>query len=217
VALKTITILQIFTLTEFRIIDWGMENCSLVLSIPHQNMTDTQVVIYGEASVEVSKLSIKKPLNRHTLSWNSRSPLGEHIATVPLSYGSHYSLPQFNCPSGSHFTFEISCCSCHINVTHSGETEDGGLPWNSIKYPNHSHSSSSFLPSSVAKLRVSWLCYWSKHVLRRPLHDHWPWTPASIMGRQIARCLVESTIEIPFLLFPNTYFLCCWLGLYLLS
>jgi hypothetical protein len=133
--------------------DWGMENCSLSLNIPHQNTTDTQVVVYGEASVEVSKLSIKGPLNRHTHSWNSRTLLEEHIATVPLSYGSHYSLPQFNCPSGSHFTFEVSCRNCHINVTHSGHIVDGGF-LNPIKYPNRSHSS-SFLPSPITQLRVS--------------------------------------------------------------
>ena len=147
--------------------DWGMENCSLFLDIPHKNTTDTQVVIYGESSVEVSKLSIKEPLNRHTYSWNSIPLLREHIAMVPLSYGSHYPLPQFACPSGSHFTFEISCRNCHINVTHGGPTGDGGFP-NSIRYPNRSHSS-SFLPSPIAGLRVSWLCYWTQNMLSMQL------------------------------------------------
>ena len=106
--------------------DWGMENCSISLNIPHQNTTETQVVIYGEASVEVSKLSIKEPLNRHTYSRNSMPLLREHIATVSLSYGSHYSLPLFDYLSGSHFTFEISCRKCHINVTHGGHTGPRG-------------------------------------------------------------------------------------------
>lgn len=103
-----------------------MENCSLILSIPHQNTTETQVIIYGEAFLDISKLSIKEPLNRRALSWNNRPPLGEHIATVPVIYGSRYSLPQFDCPSGSHFTFEVSCRNCHVNVSSSGHTEDGG-------------------------------------------------------------------------------------------
>lgn len=74
-----------------------MENCSLILSIPHQNTTETQVIIYGEAF-----LDIKEPLNRHTLSWNNRPP-SFVVALLSLFHPNHV------CPNFMHVP-----CAHHI-------------------------------------------------------------------------------------------------------
>lgn len=111
---------------QFPVMDYGMENCSIVLIVPSESVPsgeDEAIVAFGPGfSVELDAWSLDthKKLDYKRLSWNTKPRRVGHLGTFTLSYGHSQELPGFHCSSGSFQTIEISChgiCNVDMNVT----------------------------------------------------------------------------------------------------
>uniref|UniRef100_A0A8H7Y8W4 Ubiquitin 3 binding protein But2 C-terminal domain-containing protein n=1 Tax=Psilocybe cubensis TaxID=181762 RepID=A0A8H7Y8W4_PSICU len=108
---------EISTIVEFRVIDYGMENCNLSLNIPSNNATD-QVTIASEGNLEIWQIGdINTRIDRSNISWNFRPKRTRFIASTSVQYGTSKQFESFRCVSGTHLTFELACTGCHLNVT----------------------------------------------------------------------------------------------------
>lgn len=112
---------------QFSVMDYGMENCSIVLATPEStslaNEEDAAVVSFGlgsSAELDVWFLNTHKKLDYKRLSWNTKPQRAGHLGIFNMSYGSSQELPGFPCSSGSFQTIELSCrgiCHVDMNVT----------------------------------------------------------------------------------------------------
>lgn len=112
---------QTSTITQFRVIDYGMENCTLALTIPPHVHSGFVISDLEEdfSHVDVWALSSIDKLDLRHLSWNTKPACTTYLGTLAAAYGSMHYLPSFLCPTGSYQTFELSClkANCHIDVT----------------------------------------------------------------------------------------------------
>lgn len=98
-----------------------MENCSLGFKTPQKNSSMVNLNIDGgNAMLDIWQLSSDKPLTGK-VSWDSKPPRNQLVATTNLSYGMDIALFNFRCIPGSFHTFEVAChgASCHIDGTWS--------------------------------------------------------------------------------------------------
>jgi hypothetical protein len=120
---------QISTIAQFRVIDYGMESCSLAITTPPKN--DTAGIISSSldlpVSLEVWTLPTKHKLDLAKLTWATRPQPRTHVGTLAISHGATYHMPRFECRSGSYQTFELSCSSpnCHIDIMGVGKGQSG--------------------------------------------------------------------------------------------
>jgi hypothetical protein len=103
------------------VLDFGMENCSLSLTIPPRNSTrDVLHTDLGDSVIlDVWSLPAKHKLDLYNLSWSKLPQPRVHIGHMNVSYGTTYRMPSFSCKSQSYQTFAVSCSSpgCLVNVT----------------------------------------------------------------------------------------------------
>lgn len=120
---------KISTIAQFRVIDYGMESCSLAITTPPKN--DTASIISSSldlpVSLEVWRLATKHKLDVARLTWATRPQPRTHVGTLAISHGTTYHMPRFECRSGSYQTFELSCSSpnCHIDIMGVGKGQSG--------------------------------------------------------------------------------------------
>jgi hypothetical protein len=128
---RVIYFLQISTVVQFRILDYGMESCQLVLETPAYNGTDRDALIHssdGEMAVlDVWALDAPKKLEFNTLTWNSKPKRATLFTQLYASYGLKHETSSFACSSASYQTFEVVCSNCHIDIMRSG-WQAGGRP-----------------------------------------------------------------------------------------
>ena len=118
---------------QFRVRDWGMEYCQIVLHPPALVSEDsapesTMTAVPDHSYLDVWKLAANERdyLNVSSLSWNSKpartgiSPL----ASIPIRHGEPESTPVFPCRSGSIQTFEFTCGSddCDVDFWQNGQS-----------------------------------------------------------------------------------------------
>ncbi|KZT23824.1 hypothetical protein NEOLEDRAFT_1179811 [Neolentinus lepideus HHB14362 ss-1] len=105
---------SIRTIAQFRIRDYGMENCSLVLDIPASSPQ-----VYPSQDVEVWELHGGRKINWKSLSWKTMPRRKTQLGTISLSPGVVRQITGLPCSSGSYHTFELSCATveCHVNFT----------------------------------------------------------------------------------------------------
>lgn len=112
---------ELESIAQFRVLDFGMENCSLSLTVPPRNSTeDTLYTDLGDSVVlDVWSLPARHKLDLFNLSWSKLPQPRAHIGQMNASYGKTYHTPSFQCESQSYQTFAISCSSpgCLVNVT----------------------------------------------------------------------------------------------------
>jgi len=102
------------TVLQFRTIDFGMEDCELILKLPQVgqrlDVTDDTPFLFSEPStLDVFSLDAATPLDMRKLSYRTRPPTKEKFATVAARPGEETVVKRFPCPWGSLPTFEVAC------------------------------------------------------------------------------------------------------------
>ena len=109
--------------------DFGMENCSLAITVPEGTDTrDTVTSSEGKfAVVDIHQIEVRKKLNLRTLSRSRLPPERKYIESLLVSYGKTAETGVFPCHSRSYQTFEITCQTpdCHIDVMGNDSDESG--------------------------------------------------------------------------------------------
>ncbi|KAK7032901.1 hypothetical protein R3P38DRAFT_2919606 [Favolaschia claudopus] len=114
------------TVAQFRVADFGMENCSMSITVPpreesHDHIQDEP------ATVEIWSYPLKKKLNMQKLSYATRPTGGTLLGSLPVAFGETYRLPGYHCLSGTYQTFEFKCSTpgCKIDVMGNGDKASG--------------------------------------------------------------------------------------------
>jgi hypothetical protein len=108
------------TIAQFLVMDFGMENCSLAITVPEEtNTRDTVASSEGKfAVVDIHQIEVKKRLDLRALSRSRLPPERKYVGSLLVSYGKTAETSVFHCDSRSYQTFEITCQTpdCHIDV-----------------------------------------------------------------------------------------------------
>jgi len=115
-----------FSIAQFRIADFGMENCSLSITVPPR--ADSEDHISDEpATLDIWSLPVTKKMDMQKLSWATRPTGGTFFGSIPVSFGETHRLPGYHCLSGSYQTFEFRCSTpgCRIDVMGNGDKASG--------------------------------------------------------------------------------------------
>ncbi|KAJ7844411.1 hypothetical protein B0H14DRAFT_997040 [Mycena olivaceomarginata] len=116
----------ISTVTQFRVADFGMENCSLSITVPPR--ADSEDHIHDEpATLDIWSYPLTKKLDMQKLSFATRPTGGTLLGSLPVSFGETHRLPGYRCLSGSYQTFEFRCSTpeCKIDVMGDGDRASG--------------------------------------------------------------------------------------------
>ncbi|KAK0222289.1 hypothetical protein IW262DRAFT_1435232 [Armillaria fumosa] len=119
---KTSTVLQFFHL------DYGMEYCSLALSIPQpSDGFDPESKLENDTVIDVWLLQSNWSDRLIRTSSGETAPKRKAlVASVPIRFGDHFTTDKFLCPSGELSLFELSCSTsstnpCHVEFWQHGE------------------------------------------------------------------------------------------------
>ncbi|KAF7312203.1 hypothetical protein MIND_00233200 [Mycena indigotica] len=117
---------SISTIAQFRIADFGMEKCSLSITVPAQGESN-DVIADEESTIEIYQLPVTKKLNMQKLSYSTRPVGGKLVGALLVSFNNTHSLPEYPCKSGTYQTFEFRCSKpgCKIDVTGKAEAASG--------------------------------------------------------------------------------------------
>ncbi|KAK7052917.1 hypothetical protein VNI00_004237 [Paramarasmius palmivorus] len=115
------------TIAQFRVMDWGMEDCRLVIAPPAANDTNSFALIDGSpAMIDVWKLELDRAWElyvRHP-TWSGKPKRSAYLASLNISYNSESQSLNFPCLSGSVHAFELACSSadsdCDVDLMHMG-------------------------------------------------------------------------------------------------
>lgn len=118
------------TILQFRTIDFGMEECSLVLRLPDERLAEADGISYTMSdplSLNVCAMDVAKLLDVKQVTWRSRPQCSEHITTVGVIPGEEVELSRFPCAWGTFHTFEVSCAEpgCSVDVWSSASAAWG--------------------------------------------------------------------------------------------
>ncbi|KIJ65816.1 hypothetical protein HYDPIDRAFT_87418, partial [Hydnomerulius pinastri MD-312] len=110
------------TILQFRIIDFGMEKCSLVMGLPsgeEELEGNAPFSFQDTSSLDIFRLDHPGPVNARQLTWGSRPKRQELLGTISPSGGQETVISWFPCKSGSLHTFEVACqegSDCLVDV-----------------------------------------------------------------------------------------------------
>ncbi|KAL0961085.1 hypothetical protein HGRIS_006068 [Hohenbuehelia grisea] len=119
---------KISTILQLRVMDYGMENCSLAFngppSMPGSAMDTTQGIVRGSkgnfTELDVWTLVAPRKLDMSEISWNTKPRRQSHLGSLRASRGVLSQSSSFPCPASSYQTFEIGCSSadtqCHVDL-----------------------------------------------------------------------------------------------------
>ena len=116
--------MQIHTILQFRVIDYGMEDCQLslylpsldaALSDPYIVQAESETTLLDACSLDASEL-----LHVFKVTYANRLRCVKQVGSLIAQPGSETALPRFSCKWGELHTFEISCSphspQCHVDV-----------------------------------------------------------------------------------------------------
>ena len=110
-------------IAQFRVHDYGMERCRIVSAVPTwellQSRNQTLHLAGDTGRIEVWNLTTSSELDERALSWETKPPRDQLIATVGIDANSTHSSAEFPCgPSGSLQTYELICTgvSCYVEL-----------------------------------------------------------------------------------------------------
>ncbi|KAI0773144.1 hypothetical protein BD413DRAFT_472806 [Trametes elegans] len=121
------------TVAQFRTIDFGMEECELVIRLPGDGdpIESEEPVQYNPRSkFDVFRLDAPKPLDVRKLSFKTRPLVKEKVATVSPGAGQQTHVATFPCPWSTLHTFQVACAEdseseCLVDVWSSQNTTWG--------------------------------------------------------------------------------------------
>ncbi|KJA17774.1 hypothetical protein HYPSUDRAFT_90447 [Hypholoma sublateritium FD-334 SS-4] len=124
---RTVITQEISTVAEFFATDYGMENCSVVLTIPPQArklFTDVK-----NAFFDVWALEWDQTIDTRRLTWNSKPPRAKRLGVFSALGPSTQSTEPYMCPSGTYQHIEVSCGQgpCNMHILASGQKELNGI------------------------------------------------------------------------------------------
>ncbi|OCH85540.1 hypothetical protein OBBRIDRAFT_784745 [Obba rivulosa] len=114
------------TIAQFRAVDFGMEDCSLVIKLPNEGELlegGLQWNMGAGSNFVVHALDAKTPLDLRKLSWRTRPARLREIARFAPRAGEESFVARLPYKWSSLHTFEVSCASdCLLDVrsTHNG-------------------------------------------------------------------------------------------------
>ncbi|KAG2151244.1 uncharacterized protein EDB93DRAFT_1140204 [Suillus bovinus] len=121
---------ELESIAQFWVLDFGMENCSLSLTVPPRNSTEDflHTDLGDSVILDVWSLPARHKLDLYNLSWSKLPRPRVHVGQMNASHGKTYRMPSFRCKSQSYQTFAVSCSSpgCLVNVT-GKDMEPSGL------------------------------------------------------------------------------------------
>ena len=105
------------TIAQFRAIDFGMEDCHLVLTTPgepgHMDLeAGASFSMHPQSHLDVFRLTTDAPIDPAVLTYRTRPKGAEKVATLhahAISEGGNVALYRFPCARASLHTFEIVC------------------------------------------------------------------------------------------------------------
>ncbi|EIM81462.1 uncharacterized protein STEHIDRAFT_142122 [Stereum hirsutum FP-91666 SS1] len=111
---------RLWVTTEFRVIDYGMENCSITVAIPA--LTSSSIKSFSPSSatsgsssspnvhLEIYSLDTTSKLDLSTLSWKTKPARSTHLGTLVATPGTTAELSSaFICKRGTYVTVEVTC------------------------------------------------------------------------------------------------------------
>jgi len=99
---------KISTIVEFQAIDYKMENCELMLTMPSSQEPNSSLKLGSEDNiVNIWLLKESFHLDMKTLSWNTRPVRVRKVDSVSIAFNKNYTYP-FHCPLNSLHAFEVS-------------------------------------------------------------------------------------------------------------
>ncbi|THH32271.1 hypothetical protein EUX98_g1886 [Antrodiella citrinella] len=115
---------DIHTIVQFRVIDFGMENCQLAIRLPPREIQLPEPFVFpigiNALHLEVCELEAPKALDIFKLSYATRPKCVKPLGTLVVSPGGEAKLPEFPCEWSEHHAFEISCAkespACMLDV-----------------------------------------------------------------------------------------------------
>ncbi|KAI0631479.1 hypothetical protein C8Q77DRAFT_1218951 [Trametes polyzona] len=126
---------EVHTILQFRAIDFGMEDCRLVITLPALNAPlerGASLSLTPGSRLDVFRLDAPRPVDVQTLSYRTRPPplaVGAKLATVVVDgKGGDVEVTRFACPWSSLHVFEVACAEgteCALDVWSSQNTTYG--------------------------------------------------------------------------------------------
>ncbi|EIM91770.1 uncharacterized protein STEHIDRAFT_151133 [Stereum hirsutum FP-91666 SS1] len=116
---------EVSTIIQFRVIDYGMEDCSLTMTVPNVVGRNSSFVI-GDleedraSKVDVWRLPGNSRIDIQATSWGRGESSGSsYVGHLAAAVGSTAAIARFPCKSGSYFTFKLSCATadCGVDIT----------------------------------------------------------------------------------------------------
>ena len=108
-----------------------MEECSVVIQLPGHGdrIEGTDEFRFNQLSVfDVYRLNAPKPLDVRKLSYNTKPPAQERVASLMAKGGEETLVTSFPCPWGTLHTFEVVCgegSDCLVDIWSSQNTTYG--------------------------------------------------------------------------------------------
>jgi len=119
---------DVSTIVQFRVLDYGMERCSVAIEIPseqdvRQRYRDNSLDLDGDTTVEVWQLETEKELDVRLLSKRTVPPRKSLVGKIHAEMGQRSGTVDFPCKSRSLYSFELACPShdCRIQFTQDGD------------------------------------------------------------------------------------------------
>ncbi|KAI0710871.1 hypothetical protein C8Q76DRAFT_738985 [Earliella scabrosa] len=122
---------KIHTIVQYRAIDFGMEDCHLVFTLPNLGSpvkNHASFTINPSSRFDVFRLKAEQPIDIKKLSYRTKPQVAEKVATVQARLDGEILIHRFPCPWSSLHVFEIACAEgteCLVNVWSSHNTTYG--------------------------------------------------------------------------------------------
>ncbi|KAJ2966014.1 hypothetical protein NUW54_g13930 [Trametes sanguinea] len=125
---------EIHTVVQFRAIDFGMEDCHLVFTLPPLGVPlekGASIEFNPSSRFDVFRLESERPVDLHKLSYKTRPKVLEKVAVgVNPRADEETLIHRFPCPRASLHVFEVACADgsdCMIDTWSSHNTSYGKL------------------------------------------------------------------------------------------
>ncbi|KAN0129158.1 hypothetical protein V8E53_013029 [Lactarius tabidus] len=121
---------EISTFVQFRVLDYGMENCSLALHIPEFGSDAMEIARVG-STIDVWSLAVGAKVDLQTLSYRTLPRRIDRVGSFTPRYNTTEQLPSFSCESGTYHGFLLACPQgalrddCWVDVTSTKEKPIG--------------------------------------------------------------------------------------------
>ncbi|KAI0354404.1 hypothetical protein OH77DRAFT_1548467 [Trametes cingulata] len=122
---------SIHTVLQFRAIDFGMEDCHLVFTLPPLSVPLEKGASFDmipASRFDVFRLDVQRPIDVKKLSYRSKPEVLEKVATMVPRVGGETLIHRFPCAWSSLHVFEVACAKgadCLVDVWSSQNTTYG--------------------------------------------------------------------------------------------